>query len=55
MTKLDELKLAVDEAVEARHKAVDDECTEAWQVAWEAWRIAHDLYMSEYFRLKKED
>ena len=55
MTKLEELKLVVDKAVEARHKAVDDDCTEAWQVAWEAWRKSHDLYMGEYFKLKKED
>jgi hypothetical protein len=55
MTKLEELKLAVDKTVEARHKSADDGCTEAWQVAWEAWEVANDLYMGEYFRLNKED
>ena len=51
MTKLEELKLAVDKTVGARHKAADDGCTEAWQVAWEAWEVAYHAYIFEFKRV----
>ena len=51
MTKLEELKLAVDKTVEARHKAADDNCTEAWQWAWEAWEVAYHAYVFEFKRV----
>jgi hypothetical protein len=51
MTKLEELKLAVDKTVEACNKAADDGCTEAWQWAWEAWEMACDAYLCEIRRV----
>ena len=51
MTKLEELKLAVDKTVGARHKAADDGCTEAWQVAWEAWEVAYHADIFEFKRV----
>jgi hypothetical protein len=51
MTKLEELKIAVDEAVEARCKAVDDGCAETWQWAWETWEMAYDEYLFELRRV----
>ena len=51
MTKLEELKIAVDKAVEARYKAVDDGCAVTWQWAWETWEIAHHAYLFELKRV----
>ena len=50
MTKLEELKLALDRADEVSDKALDE-----WGKAEAAWGESFDAYEAEQNRLNKED